>query len=299
MRGKLLAAKLEPEMIMSTVPSVRPWLMSFSLPSCEAGYTSIWYRPLVRFSISWAAHTELVWKGSEVSYTCAHFSVVCASALPDTDRMAEASSVLTALPCFIVVSSLLRLSGRRRGCYEYRCLWWSGVTYKLHLGTARAVGGQFKGLGRALERQLRAHQWPHVDPAGAQERNGPIEFDAGTKGAHVVQFTRHDAVGGKRHARGGQGAYLHDAPAAPHGGQAGVQRRRAAGRLDGHIGHIGQIGRRRPVGSQRVVGADLPCYRQRPVGDVGNHNLRGAGQFRGQRRHAADGAAASDQHRLA
>ena len=35
--GKLRAAKLGPEMMMSTVPSDRPWLMSVSLPSCEAG----------------------------------------------------------------------------------------------------------------------------------------------------------------------------------------------------------------------------------------------------------------------
>ena len=31
------AAKLDPEMMISTVPSVRPWLISASLPSCEAG----------------------------------------------------------------------------------------------------------------------------------------------------------------------------------------------------------------------------------------------------------------------
>ena len=39
--GYSRAAKLEPEMMMSTVPSFRPWLMSASLPSCEAGKTAI------------------------------------------------------------------------------------------------------------------------------------------------------------------------------------------------------------------------------------------------------------------
>ena len=36
-----LRAKLGAEMMMSTVPSFRPWLMSASLPSCEAGKTAI------------------------------------------------------------------------------------------------------------------------------------------------------------------------------------------------------------------------------------------------------------------
>src|SRR5262252_4620094 len=80
MRGIVRAANERPEMIMSTVPSVRPWLRSDSLPSVEAGKTSTWYLPLVRFSISPAAQTDHLWKGSEVSYTCAHLSLVCASA---------------------------------------------------------------------------------------------------------------------------------------------------------------------------------------------------------------------------
>ena len=58
MRGKVLAANDRPEMIMSTVPRVRPWLMSDSLPRLDAGKTSMWYLPLVRFSISPAAHTD-------------------------------------------------------------------------------------------------------------------------------------------------------------------------------------------------------------------------------------------------
>ena len=36
--------------------------------------------PLVRFLISAAAHTDHLWYGSLVSYTCAHFSFCCASA---------------------------------------------------------------------------------------------------------------------------------------------------------------------------------------------------------------------------
>src|SRR5512138_86364 len=70
-------------MIMSTVPSVIPWLMSDSFPSEEAGKTSMWYLPFVRFSISPAAHTDQRWNGSEVSYTCAHLSLVWASAVAD------------------------------------------------------------------------------------------------------------------------------------------------------------------------------------------------------------------------
>src|ERR1043166_9577464 len=91
MRGIVRAANDRQEMIMSTVPSVRPWLMSDSLPSDDAGKTSMWYLPLVRFSISPAAHTDHVWYGSDVSYTCAHLSFVCASAAPDA-RMSAASA---------------------------------------------------------------------------------------------------------------------------------------------------------------------------------------------------------------
>ena len=54
-------------MIMSTVPSVIPWLMSVSLPSVLAGNTSMSNLPLVRFLISAAAHTDSVWYGSLVS----------------------------------------------------------------------------------------------------------------------------------------------------------------------------------------------------------------------------------------
>ena len=54
-------------MIMSTVPSVMPWLMSVSLPSELAGKTWISNLPLVRFLISSAAHTDSVWYGSLVS----------------------------------------------------------------------------------------------------------------------------------------------------------------------------------------------------------------------------------------
>ena len=41
--------------------------MSDSLPRLEAGNTWISYLPLVRFLISSPAHTEYLWKGSEVS----------------------------------------------------------------------------------------------------------------------------------------------------------------------------------------------------------------------------------------
>ena len=41
--------------------------MSASLPRLEAGKTWMSYLPLVRFLISSAAHTEYLWKGSEVS----------------------------------------------------------------------------------------------------------------------------------------------------------------------------------------------------------------------------------------
>ena len=54
-------------MIMSTVPSIMPWLMSVSLPSGLAGKTWISNLPLVRFLISSAAHTDCVWYGSLVS----------------------------------------------------------------------------------------------------------------------------------------------------------------------------------------------------------------------------------------
>ena len=63
----LEAANEGPLMIMSTVPSVMPWLMSVSLPSEEAGNTWMSNLPLVRFLISCAAHTDSVWYGSLVS----------------------------------------------------------------------------------------------------------------------------------------------------------------------------------------------------------------------------------------
>ena len=52
--------------------------MSLSLPRLEAGNTWISYLPLVRFLNSSPAHTDHLWYGSEVSYTCAHFSLVWA-----------------------------------------------------------------------------------------------------------------------------------------------------------------------------------------------------------------------------
>src|SRR5215467_8496237 len=94
MRGNVLAAKDKPEMMMSTVPSVRPWLRSDSLPNVDAGKTSTWYLPLVRFSISPAAHTDHLWKGSEVSYTCAHLSLVCAAAAPDITTSRASTAIL-------------------------------------------------------------------------------------------------------------------------------------------------------------------------------------------------------------
>ena len=42
--------------------------------------------PLVRFLISAAAHTDSVWYGSLVSYTCAHLSFCCASAGRRSDQ---------------------------------------------------------------------------------------------------------------------------------------------------------------------------------------------------------------------
>src|SRR3954470_15456058 len=81
--GYVRAAKLAPVRMMSTVPSVRPWLMSDSLPSEEAGHTCPSYLPLVRFLMSSPAHTDHLWNGSEVSYTCALLSLVCACAAPN------------------------------------------------------------------------------------------------------------------------------------------------------------------------------------------------------------------------
>src|SRR3954469_12876673 len=66
--------------MMSTVPSCRPWLISLSLPRLDAGKTWISYLPLVRFLNSSPAHTDHLWYGSDVSYTCAHFSLVGANA---------------------------------------------------------------------------------------------------------------------------------------------------------------------------------------------------------------------------
>jgi hypothetical protein len=60
-RGYERAANDGPLMIMSTVPSCMPWLMSVSLPSELAGKTWISNLPLVRFLISSAAHTLSVW----------------------------------------------------------------------------------------------------------------------------------------------------------------------------------------------------------------------------------------------
>jgi hypothetical protein len=42
------------------VPSVRPWLIAGSLPSCEAAKTSMFQRPEVRLAISRAAQSASV-----------------------------------------------------------------------------------------------------------------------------------------------------------------------------------------------------------------------------------------------
>src|SRR6187402_440821 len=80
--------------MMSTVPRVRPWLMSVSFPSEEAGKTSTSYLPLVRFLISPAAHTAAVWYGSLVSYTWAHFNFVCAATPVDNPSASAATTSL-------------------------------------------------------------------------------------------------------------------------------------------------------------------------------------------------------------
>src|SRR3954451_113134 len=91
-------------MMMSTVPSDSPWLMSLSLPSCEAGNTSTWYLPLVRLPNSSAAQTDHLWKGSDVSYTCAHLSLVCPNALPASPAANTASKVFFQI---VIVVSLV------------------------------------------------------------------------------------------------------------------------------------------------------------------------------------------------
>jgi hypothetical protein len=77
-------------MIMSTGAERIPWLMSVSLPSDDAGNTSMSNLPLVRFLISAAAHTDSVWYGSLVSYTCAHLSFCWAAAGPPATSAAVA-----------------------------------------------------------------------------------------------------------------------------------------------------------------------------------------------------------------
>ena len=47
-------------MMMSTVPNVRPWFRSVSLPKLEAGNTWMSNLPLLRFLISAAAQTDSV-----------------------------------------------------------------------------------------------------------------------------------------------------------------------------------------------------------------------------------------------
>src|SRR5687767_4885797 len=87
-------AKSWPVKMMSTVPRVRPWLMSVSLPSDEAGKTSTTYLLLVRLAISPAAQTAAVWYGSLVSYTWAHFNFVCAATPVDTASARTASAAV-------------------------------------------------------------------------------------------------------------------------------------------------------------------------------------------------------------
>src|SRR5437764_15442451 len=110
MRGVTRAANDSPEMMMSTVPSVRPWLMSDSLPRVDAGNTSMWYLPLVRFSISAAAHTDHLWYGSDVSYTCAHLSLVCcATALPLPAATASATATMPNFATYPAIRNMLLL----------------------------------------------------------------------------------------------------------------------------------------------------------------------------------------------
>src|SRR5687768_3299920 len=105
MRGNERAANDAPEMMMSTVPICRPWLMSLSLPRLEAGNTWMSYLPLLRFLISSAAHTDHLWYGSDVSYTCAHLSAcACAIAGPATASESAANRVFSAMRLIIGVS---------------------------------------------------------------------------------------------------------------------------------------------------------------------------------------------------
>src|SRR5688572_30324585 len=95
--------------MMSTVPSCRPWLISLTLPRLDAGKTWISYLPLVRFLNSSPAQTDHLWYGSEVSYTCAHFSLVWAC----TGAAAAAASAQAAIS--FRVRRLLMASSPRGG----------------------------------------------------------------------------------------------------------------------------------------------------------------------------------------
>jgi hypothetical protein len=79
----------------------------------------------------------------------------------------------------------------------------------------------------------------------------------------------------------------------------GAERGGAAGGFDRDLGDVGQLFRRDLVAADRAVGADRARDLQRAVVDVADDDLGRTGQPRSHHAHAADGAGARDQHRLA
>src|SRR5215813_9748631 len=219
MRGIVRAAKESPEMIMSTEPSVRPWFRSDSLPSVDAGKTSMWYLPLVRFSISPAAHTDHLWNGSEVSYTCAHLSLVWATAAPEITMSAASAASLPIDRMFTSPPLEKDFPMSLRGD-------------ELHLGALRLVLGERKRFYRFRQRKLAGKQRADVDAPRGDVLDRPVELDAPAECPLEVELLGHDVVHheGKRFVR--QRAHLHDRAAALDRRDAGIQRRQASGSLE-------------------------------------------------------------------
>ena len=223
-RGSCARRTTVPLMIMSTVPSVRPWLMSVSFAERRRGKTLMSNLPLLRFLIFSAAH---------------RFGVIGLAGLVDVR------------PLELLLREGAGPPGEHGGgdqafqdaAVHARCLplgWlsWSSRRdrHQLDLGAAAAVGGRSKASWARARSAAAGQQRPHVDAPRADSRTAQSKACAARKAPTQIELARHDAVG-REQALGRQRADLHDAPAAPRR-RGGRWRTRSAGcrrYLDGDV----------------------------------------------------------------
>src|SRR5207253_6154811 len=170
---------------------------------------------------------------------------------------------------------------------------------ELHFGAFRLVLRELEGLYRVAQRKLPREQRPDVDPVRGDVLDRPVELDAPAERAFEVELFDHDLVDdeGQRLVR--QRADLNDRAAAFRGGDAGLERGEAAGRLEGDVELWRRQRLRLAVGAEGARGTNLARRFQRPIQHVGHAHHRCASEPRRDNGEATYGAPARDEYVLA